>query len=135
MSQQDNNHKPDKNNPFLPNRNGMKGNNPQKGPKFGSYWAFIIILAVMLAFQFLNPMGSSVSSITQQDFFTMLQKNHVDRYVIIDNRDIVRVWVKKDSLSAYPELQKKASSKTALTTGEPDLYFNITTRCFFIFNS
>lgn len=125
MSQQDNQKPENKNNSFSPNRNGSRGNSPRKGSKFGTYWGFIIILAIMLAFQFFNPFGSDVSKISSQDFFTMVQKGHVEKYIIVDNRDLVRVWIKKDSLSLYPEIQKKATPRTTLTQEDPDLYFEI----------
>jgi len=122
---QNNYNKPEKpKDPYSNNRNG--GQEPRKGPKFGSYWAFIIILAIMLAFQFLNPLSSSTSSTSMQDFKAMVQRGHVEKYVIVDNRDIVRVWLKKDSLSRYPELQKNQPPRTSMSKDEPDLYFNIT---------
>ena len=117
---QDNNSDKSKN-PFSPNR----GNEPKKGSRFGSYWAFIIILAIMLAFQFFNPLSSSITPTNIQDFKTMVQKGHVDKYVIVDNRDLVRIWLKKDSLSHYPQLPQNAASKTSLSKTDPDLTFNI----------
>src|SRR5690606_38971072 len=97
---------------------------PKKAPKFGSYWAFIIILAIMLAFQFLNPGGSSRQKINLAEFQTMVIKGHVSKYIIIDNKDMVRVWIKPDSLSAYPQ-----ADKTLVKAGDesnPQFYFEVT---------
>lgn len=122
---QENYNRSEKNNPFQPNKNPLGGGkDPKKGFKFGNYWAFIIILAIMLAFQFLNPLASSSNKTTLLDFQTMIQKGHVEKYVVVNNRDLVRVWIKKDSLSLYPNLQKEFGNR-AVDAG-PQLYFNIT---------
>lgn len=98
--------KQEKRNPFSNNNNNNTPGEPKKGPKFGSYWAFIIILAIMLAFQFLNPLGSSRQEINISQFQNMLQKGHVSKYIIVTNKDRVRVWIKTDSLAAYPNANK-----------------------------
>ncbi|MCH5689751.1 ATP-dependent metallopeptidase FtsH/Yme1/Tma family protein [Niabella sp. W65] len=100
--------KQEKRNPFSTNNNNKNSSpgEPKKGPKFGSYWAFIIILAIMLAFQFLNPLGSSRQEINISQFQNMLQKGHVSKYIIVTNKDRVRVWIKTDSLAAYPNANK-----------------------------
>ncbi len=127
MSNQNSYNKQEKNNPFPPNRS-PKGSEPRKTPKFGVYWAFIIILAIMIGFQFLNPMSTSTEPITFQDFKTMVKKGHVEKYSIVNNRDIVKLWVKKDSSSHYPKLEKTTAQKPAFGAAEPgpDLYFEIT---------
>lgn len=126
MSQQNYNKNEKSNNPFAPKRNLQPGA-PKKGPKLGSYWAFIIILAIMLGFQFLNPLGERTSETGMNSFTEMVRKGHVDRYEIVNNDRYVKVWIKKDSISYYPELQKPDAPKTALSsTSSPHLEFKIT---------
>jgi len=48
-----------KNNPFSNNNKNNNLGEPKKGSKFGNYWAFIIILGVMLLINFINPLSSS----------------------------------------------------------------------------
>lgn len=126
MAQENNYNKPDKrnNNPFQPNKNGSGGKEPNKGFKFGSYWAFIIIVGIMLLFNFLNPFSTPTAKTTLPDFQTMILKGHVSKYVVVNNRNVVRVWIKKDSLSNYPELQKAYGNNT-MSDG-PQLYLNVT---------
>lgn len=116
--------KQEKRNPFSTNNNNKNSSpgEPKKGPKFGSYWAFIIILAIMLAFQFLNPLGSSRQEINISQFQNMLQKGHVSKYTIVSNKDLVRVWIKPDSLAGYPNADKNLVKGAEET---PQFYFEI----------
>ncbi|WP_114789881.1 ATP-dependent zinc metalloprotease FtsH [Niabella yanshanensis] len=114
--------KQEKRNPFSNNNNNNTPGEPKKGPKFGSYWAFIIILAIMLAFQFLNPLGSSRQEINISQFQNMFVKGHVSKYTIVSNKDLVRVWIKPDSLAGYPNADKNVVKGAEET---PQFYFEI----------
>lgn len=130
MSQQNQNSSSNKenkkNNPFFNKTNSNGGGNepPKRGFGFNGYWVIILLLGVMMFFQFFNPFGSATETITPLDFQKMAEKGHVDKYVIVDNRDLVRVWVKKDSIKYYPELKKEIAGKPILD--EPNTYFEIT---------
>jgi AFG3 family protein len=89
--------------PRLPARPGGPGsdNNPRKGPRFSIYWVYAIILALVISFQFFGPSFGSNGKITLDEFKTMIAKGQVDHYVVVDNRDMVRVWLKKDAVSTY----------------------------------
>ncbi|MCH5600347.1 ATP-dependent zinc metalloprotease FtsH [Niabella ginsengisoli] len=112
-----------RNNPFSTNNKNTTPGEPKKGPKFGSYWAFIIILAIMLAFQFLNPLGSASNKISENDFKTMILQGKLEKYIIVDNRNRVDVWVKKDSLAKNPN-----TDKSVLKSGDEaaQFYFKVT---------
>ncbi|SDC82496.1 ATP-dependent zinc metalloprotease FtsH [Niabella drilacis] len=116
-----------RNNPFSPKPSGNGGGNEPKKVKFGSYWAFIIILAIMLALQFLDPFGSSSKEINIDVFQSMVQKGDVEKYAIVNNRSVVRVWIKKDSLSKYQETGKGKGGNTLLpANNDPNMFFEIT---------
>lgn len=116
-----------RNNPFSPKPSGNGGGNEPKKVRFGSYWAFIIILAIMLALQFLNPFGSSSNQTNFQDFKKMVQKGDVQKYVVINNRNVVRVWLNKDSIQKYPDIAKQTNPKSTLgASNDPQLFFKIT---------
>lgn len=112
-----------RNSPFSTNNKNNTPGDPKKAPRFGSYWAFIIILAIMLAFQFLNPLGSAGrQEITLTDFQQMLEKGDVEKHTVISNKDVVRVWIKKEAISRYPNIDK------TLVSGDnamPQFYFKI----------
>lgn len=95
---QDNFNKNDKFPRFQPNRDENSG---KKGPKFSSYWIWAILLATVIGFAIYGPFSKKTQTITVSDFKEMLRKHHVEKYVEIPNKNIVRVSIKKDSLAPY----------------------------------
>jgi cell division protease FtsH len=83
---------------FQPNRdeNSKKG-----GPKFSSYWIWAILLATVLGFSIYGPFAKKTQTISVGEFKNMLLKHHVEKYVEIPNKNLVRVSIKKDSLKEY----------------------------------
>src|SRR5688572_12219194 len=82
---------------FQPNRD----DNNKKGPKFSSYWVWAILLAIVIGFSMFGPFAKKTEGITVGEFKTMLLKHHVEKYVEIPNKNLVRVSIKKDSLKYY----------------------------------
>ena len=95
------------------------GNPPRKGPRFSIYWVYAIIFAVLIGFQVFGPFSPSTTQIDQDKFEKMLQQGDVEQYVIVSNRNIVRVTLKKDALPKYGGDIKNASQEG------PHLYFRI----------
>ena len=76
------------------------GDNPKKGPKFNIYWVWAIIFAALLGFQFFGGLSADARQTTKLEFFdVMLLNGDVEQITTITNRNIVRVFVKKDSLT------------------------------------
>ena len=98
MSQEQN--KNDKFPRFQPNRDE---NNNKKGPRFSSYWIWAILLATVIGFSIYGPFAKKYQPITVGEFKSMLLKHHVEKYVEIPNKNIVRVSIKKDSLRYYAD--------------------------------
>ncbi|HEX6849602.1 MAG TPA: AAA family ATPase, partial [Chitinophagaceae bacterium] len=94
---QDQNNRNDKFPRFQPNRD----DNKKGGPKFSSYWIWAILLATVIGFSIYGPFAKRTQPITVGDFKEMLRKHHVEKYVEVPNKNIVRVSIKKDSLSHY----------------------------------
>ncbi len=104
---QDNN-KPLQNEKDFMGRNGGEGNKP-KVPKFNIYWIYGVIALILLSTYFMNFAPESVK-VTQQEFKEkMLAQGDVARMILIKNKDLVRVWIKKDSIAKplYKEKFKK----------------------------
>ncbi|RYY41134.1 MAG: ATP-dependent metallopeptidase FtsH/Yme1/Tma family protein [Chitinophagaceae bacterium] len=108
--------------PRLPGRPGTPGgdNTPRKGPKFSIYWVYVIIFAVIIGFQFFGPSLNSNGKISLDTFKTMVASNEVSKYVIVDNRDMVRVFLRKEALPKY-----QAQNKNRLSDEGPQFYFKI----------
>src|SRR5580704_8141797 len=98
---QDNMKQNDKSNfPRFRPRGDEDNNTPKKGPKFSIYWVWGIIAAVLLGFQFFNGFSPDAHQLdSEQEFRTqMLEKGDVSKLVLVTNKKIVRVYIKKDSL-------------------------------------
>jgi AFG3 family protein len=108
--------------PKIPGRNSGEGDSPRKGPRFSIYWVYAIIFAVLIGFQLFGPFTSSSGKTNIDNFKQMIASGDVEKYVVIDNRDIVRVFLKKDSLQEY---QNNNGYTGKLNEEGPQLYFRI----------
>ncbi len=96
------------------------GEPPRKGPKFSIYWVYAIIFAVLIGFQFFGPFSTSLEKTNFENFKSMVAQGDVSKYIIVDNRDIVRVYLKPEAIQKYA-----ATSKTKFTQEGPHYYFRI----------
>jgi len=98
---------------------------PRKGPRFSIYWIYAIIFAVLIGFQLFGPFSPNMNKISSLDFQNMLITNSkdIDKYVIIDNRKTVKVYLSKDGLSHYGDKLKKTGK---VSDDGPQMYFKIT---------
>lgn len=100
---------------------GGDGEPPKKGPRFSIYWVYAIIFAVLIIFQISNPWGNSAEKINVEDFKQMVAQGHVQRYVIIDNKDLVRVYLNKEAIN-----QESANHKNVkLSDDGPQFVFRL----------
>jgi cell division protease FtsH len=86
---------------FRPRPGGDENNNPRKGPRFNIYWVWGVIAVVLLGYNFLGtgftPDAKHLDS--EMEFRkNMLEKGDVARLVLVTNKNLVRVYIKKDSL-------------------------------------
>jgi AFG3 family protein len=96
------------------------GESPRKGPKFSIYWVYAIIFAVLIGFQFFGPFSTSLEKTNFENFKEMVTQGDVSKYIIVDNRDIVRVYLKPEAIQKYA-----STSKTKFTQEGPHYYFRI----------
>src|SRR5215204_4283656 len=123
MSQDPNNNNPNRfggNRPSGPG-DDPNGQPPRKGPRFSIYWVYAIIFAVLIGFQFFGgPFSSSLEKTSFENFKQMVVNGDVNKYIIVDNRDMVRVYLKPDAIQKYAP-----SVKTKFTQDGPHYYFRI----------
>lgn len=128
MSQEPSYNKNDKSRPPRPGNRLNEDGSQKKGPKFSVYWIYIIILAVLLGFQLLSPFSSSSETIDQEYFLQVLKSGDVDHYVVISNRNTVKVYLKKSALSKpeYKDVLDKNKGFTGkVNEAGPHLTFKI----------
>lgn len=84
-----------------PIRPGSNGNNDKKMPKFNIYWIWGIIFLVLIGIRLISPFNGEAKTINELEFYSMLEKGHVDKLVTVTNKNLVRVYLKKDALNEY----------------------------------
>ena len=123
MSQEPYNKSDRSNLPRFNNRpTGDENNTPRKGPRFSIYWIYAIIFAVLIGFQIYSPFSSSTAKTTPNEFKQMILQNDVEKYTVISNRNIVRVFLKASSIDKYNDRLKKGLSGKVSSDG-PHFYF------------
>lgn len=111
-------------NPRFGNRPPGEDPTPKKGPRFSIYWLWAIIFAVLIGFQLFGSLTPNMAKISSLDFRNMIiNGNEVAKYVIIDNRKTVKVFLTREGIQKYETKLKKSMS-----TDEdvPHMYFKIT---------
>lgn len=98
---------------------------PKKGPRFSIYWIYATIFAVLIGFQLFGPFSPNTAKISSLDFKNMVINGDVDKYIIIDNRKTVKVYLKKESIPKYEEKLKKGITGKISEDG-PHMSFKIT---------
>jgi cell division protease FtsH len=111
-------------------RGDNNDNTPRKGPKFNIYWVWGIIAVGLLGFQLFGgwatPDAHKIDS--EQEFRTqMLEKGDVAKLVLVTNKNVVRVYIKKDSLEKpyYKDKLSKGWPGVTKTDG-PQFEFPVT---------
>jgi AFG3 family protein len=73
--------------------------NGRKKPRFNFYWIYAIALIFMVVYYIMNEVRPSAMVVSELDFRqNMLAKNHVEKVEPVMNRNIIRVYINKDSL-------------------------------------
>lgn len=122
MSQEPYNKNDRSNLPRFNNRPTGDDNTPRKGPRFSIYWIYAIIFAVLIGFQLYNPFSSSTGKTTPNEFKQMILQGDVEKYTVISNRNIVRVFLKQSSIDKYRS-RLKANLGGKINTEGPHFYF------------
>jgi AFG3 family protein len=96
-----------------PRFDGRQGNNsndpnqPKKGPRFSIYWVYAIIFALLIGFSWFSPFSAKTTVINQDDFTEMLKKGDIAKYLVVSNKNLVRVTINADSIKKYETVLKK----------------------------
>jgi AFG3 family protein len=112
MAQEDKKIKPD----FMNKPGDDKGG--KKTPRFSIYWIYALIAVVLIGYQALNMGSADSRSTSLQEFQNdMLAKGDVQKLELIKNKDLVRIYIKKDSLykAFYSQKIKGISPKSDFT--------------------
>src|SRR5690349_23427864 len=85
-------------NRMRPRPDGSNGD-PRKGPKFNIYWIWGALAVILLGFNLFSSFAPDARRTTFNEFNTqMLAKGDVEKIILISNKNLVRVFIQKDSL-------------------------------------
>ena len=96
----------------------------KKGPKFSIYWIYAIIAIVLISANLIN-MSPDAQKTTELDFRkNMLAAGDVEKLDLIKNKELVRVFIKADSLfkPAYAKIKRPSEG----TSKGPHFEFTVT---------
>ena len=99
---------------------------PKKGPRFSIYWIYAIILAVLIGFQlFGGALSANMAKTNSLDFKRLIATGEVQKYIIVDNRKTVKIYLNKTGIENHrDELKKNVAGK--INEDGPHMYFKIT---------
>ncbi|MEO5946570.1 MAG: ATP-dependent zinc metalloprotease FtsH, partial [Chitinophagaceae bacterium] len=125
MSQESNNRN-EKRLPKFGNKPPGSGNDPnkepKKGPRFSIYWIYAIIFAVLIGFQFFNPLSPNTAKTNNLAFKKLVVDGDVKKYEIIDNKKTVKIYLTAEGIKKHEaELKEGISGK--LSEKGPQMYF------------
>jgi cell division protease FtsH len=100
---------------------------PRKGPRFSIYWIYAIIFAVLIGFQLFGTFSPNMKEIDQDRFTEILRQGDIKKYIVISNRNKVRVVLKESSLPAYDKELKTGNGAISgkVSKEGPHMYFTI----------
>jgi cell division protease FtsH len=110
-------------------RGGGDENTPKKGPKFNIYWIWAVIAIILLGYNFLGsgftPDAHHLDS--ELEFRNnMLDKGDVSRLVLVTNKNLVRVYIKKDSLEKPYYKEQLGKNIQVVKADGPQFEFQVT---------
>lgn len=112
-------------------KNNKKKNSPlgegPKMPKFNIYWIYGLIALSLFSARFFQ-MSPELTTTTEQEFKqVMLVRGDVERIDLVQNKEIVRVYIKPDSVQKDYYVQKfKKKLDKAKVKGVPLFEFSVT---------
>ena len=120
MAQDDNKIKPE-----LPGRSS-DDRNSKKPPRFSIYWIYALIAVILIGYQFMLFNGPDSPSPSLQEFQRdMLAQGDVEKLELVKNKEVVRVYIKDDSLKKSFYQGKFKRNVSAAQTG-PEFEFQVT---------
>ncbi len=87
-------------------------------PKFNLYWVYGGIFILFIGYQLINSDSFSSKNLSQNEFKTILADNDINKIVIV-NRDIANIYIKKEAV----EKEKHKKNKGSLYTGNSPMYY------------
>jgi AFG3 family protein len=83
----------------------------KKGTKFNIYWIYVIILALLIGFSMFSSFTGNTAKTSVLEFKNMIAAGEVAKYVVIENRKNVKVFLTEAAQKKYEARLKDAHAK------------------------
>lgn len=115
-------------NPNFPFSGRSKKTPNGKGPRFNIYWIYLIIFAVLVGSSIWGKFPPEAESVSEQEVKqSMLSQGDVEKLELIRNKELVRVYIKADSIVKPYYTQKfKVRRDPSKVKGIPLFQFKVT---------
>ena len=113
------------------NPNSLPGtdDDQKKRPRFNVYWIYGLLFAAIVAYNMYRGVSTAGVETNIEAFKELAKQGDVSEIKIIRNRNYVRVFVNKDSISnkpaVYNNILKKGQSDVITKLDPPQLFFTI----------
>lgn len=97
----------------------------RRGPKFNIYWIYAIIAVILLGANFFSMSPDAVKTTELEFRQEMLAKGDVEKLDLVKNKELVRVYIKNESLN-NPFYIKKIKKPTSGLSRGPHFEFSVT---------
>ena len=84
-----------------------KKNNNNKKFTLNSYWIYGLVIFVILAMNVVTLINAKTSKISLREFEQIAEKGHIDKLKVVTNTNVIKIFLKKEVLSNYPEFDKE----------------------------
>ncbi|MGA0232655.1 MAG: hypothetical protein ACO3MB_07245, partial [Saprospiraceae bacterium] len=75
--------------------------NPKKFP-LNSYWIYGLIIFIILSMNVITLLGGKTDELSLNRFKDIAKKGHIDKVIVV-NKEVARIYLKKEYLDKYPE--------------------------------
>jgi len=100
------------------NKKDTSNNKNIKTPKFNFYWIYGGIFVLFIVFQFFNSDSLVSKNLSQNEFKTILSDNDIEKIIIV-NKDVANIYIKKEAISK----EKHSKNKSSLYSGNSAMYY------------
>lgn len=109
----------------------MSENKEDKNPKkfnLNSYWIYGLIIFIILSMNVVTLIGGRTDEISLNRFKEIAKKDHIEKVIVV-NKEIARIYLKKEHLDKYPEFSeskfKFQQPHFSLNIGDVNLFYEM----------
>jgi len=101
--------------------------NPKKFP-LNSYWIYGLIIFIILSMNVITLLGGKTDELSLNRFKDIAKKGHIDKVIVV-NKEVARIYLKKEYLDKYPEFTeskfKLQQPHYTMNIGDVNLFYKM----------